>query len=99
MKGREAEWQQRLKSLDTAELVRALQALDYGAVVIDRFGYGDRATALEVELTEILGIPPGRKSRRAILVRHPRQPGDFPECSRRVSSSPPDGAHGALPRL
>jgi phosphoglycerol transferase len=55
MKGRpDSHWAKETSALPTDELLEAISAAGYGGLYIDRFGYVDRAAALESELTELL---------------------------------------------
>jgi phosphoglycerol transferase len=58
MKGREAEWQQRLAGREGDDLVEALVATGFDAIVIDRYGYADRAAQLEQSLSATLATGP-----------------------------------------
>ncbi len=56
VKGRD-DWQLRLSGLPTRPLVRAVRALGFRAIWVDRFGYGDGGARLETELRDIVGSP------------------------------------------
>jgi phosphoglycerol transferase len=58
IKGRESEWQQRLIGRSGHALAKALAATDFDALVIDRFGYADRAAALERTMASALDVAP-----------------------------------------
>jgi phosphoglycerol transferase len=57
MKGREADWQQALGGQPTPMLLDRLAAVGFTGLTIDRFGYTDRAVALEEELGRVAGSP------------------------------------------
>jgi phosphoglycerol transferase len=58
MKGREADWQEQLVDLAPVALVRSLAAVGYQGILIDRFGYADRAEALAAALVDATGAQP-----------------------------------------
>ena len=58
MKGREAEWQQNLTELDTPTFLKAVTAVGFQGLVIDRYGYEDRAAELSTALQKELGAEP-----------------------------------------
>lgn len=59
MKGREEDkWQRETAALILPEMVAAVGRRGFAGIYIDRFGYEDRAAALEAELTEMLGQTP-----------------------------------------
>ena len=52
-----ADWQMPLAAQPTDSLLPRLAALDFAGLVVDRFGYDDRAAALEATLRAALGGP------------------------------------------
>lgn len=58
MKYREAEWQQQLADAPAAGLLDDVIAVGFDGVLIDRFGYRDRAASLEREMTALVGSAP-----------------------------------------
>lgn len=58
MKGREAEWQQALMGLSGKPLVDSVVATGFGAIMIDRAGYEDKAAALEASITALTHVTP-----------------------------------------
>ena len=58
MKGRPAgEWERQVAALPAAEMVRTLALADFGGIYVNRWGYADRAEAIERDLTALLGRP------------------------------------------
>ena len=58
MKGRDADWQDKLRPLATADLLRDVATAGFDGLYIDRRGYADRAEALVAEATDVLGTGP-----------------------------------------
>ena len=57
MKGRPADWSANLQGLPTSTTVDAAVAAGFSGIWIDRFGYSDRAAALENGLHGLVGTP------------------------------------------
>ena len=57
IKGREADWQQALGGQPPRLILDRLVAAGFSGVTVDRFGYTDRATRLEAEISALAGPP------------------------------------------
>jgi hypothetical protein len=57
MKGREADWQQRLVNQPVATLVDDVVAAGFSGLLVDTYGYADRAPVMLEELREVTGDP------------------------------------------
>src|SRR5436190_7768842 len=57
MKGRPADWSTELQGLPTATTLDAAVAAGFSGLWIDRFGYADRAGALESDIRGLVGQP------------------------------------------
>jgi hypothetical protein len=58
MKGRPEDWSEALVGRPLPSVVASVAAVGFDGVVIDRFGYTDRAAQLEAELGRLLGVKP-----------------------------------------
>jgi phosphoglycerol transferase len=58
MRGRQPPWQRDLSEEPADRLVARAAIIGFDGIYIDRFGYADRAVALEQRLVEILGAQP-----------------------------------------
>jgi phosphoglycerol transferase len=58
MRGSEGDrWQQEVASLPPVDMVRRLSEAGFSGIYLDRYGFPDRAVALEAELTALLHVP------------------------------------------
>ena len=58
MKYRESEWQQQLVDRPAEEFLDDIVATGFRALIIDRYGYEDRAAGLEQQITALTSTPP-----------------------------------------
>ncbi len=58
MRGRPEDWAARYATRPAAELVPAAREAEFAAIVVDRFAYPDRGTAVEADIRGVLGSAP-----------------------------------------
>jgi phosphoglycerol transferase len=66
MRGRETEWQEEVVRLEPEETLRAIAAVGFDGVMIDRAGYPDRARMLENAYAAVLGETPEVSTNRRL---------------------------------
>ena len=75
MKGRPEDWVDDLNRLPPQTIVDGAAAAGFSGILVDRFGYSDRAVALERLVTQLLGAPPrvSESHRHSFFDLRPRQ--------------------------
>lgn len=69
MRGRPSDrWNYEVSKLDGRDLVGALMSAGFGAIYIDRRGYGDRAAGIEASIAPLVGKPLVENANRTIAV-------------------------------